>query len=67
MVQEVFITPEPHYYNGVEGQEIHFFLIALIKSIYLLQNIKWWTNISYTKLIRDKYPFENLKLKMSGG
>jgi hypothetical protein len=40
MVQGVFITPEPCYFDGVEGLESHLFLIALIKDKYLLQNIK---------------------------
>jgi hypothetical protein len=60
MVQRVFITPKPCHFNRVEGLERHFFLIALIKDIYLLQNIKWWTNIPCTILMRDKYPLQNI-------
>jgi Ulp1 family protease len=40
MVQGVFITHKPCYFDGVEWPESHFFLIALIKDKYLLQNIK---------------------------
>jgi hypothetical protein len=38
----------------------HFFLIALIKDKYLLQNIKWWTNTPCIILMRDTYSLINI-------
>jgi len=31
-----------------------------MKDKYLLYNIKWGTDISYTILMRDKYPLHNI-------
>ena len=60
MIQGLFIALEHCYFAGMEGVKSHFLLIEIKNDWYLLQNIKWKTNISCTILIKDKYPLQNI-------
>ena len=55
MVQGVFILHEPCCFSGVEGSDIHFRLMILMRGKNLLHFIKERQNIHYNLLISDKY------------